>query len=144
MVSQLCSSPNTKASWSTRSFKNRSVLEYWSFDYQSYRESKNRKSEVTRLKKKLGRYWWSVASWKPILHTKIYLDGANSWTSLWSISKVPWYRENLRADCLKYYWPTLKVNNKSYITGCNIYLASKLVKHKLYGDLRFFLVLTYW
>ena len=40
----------------------------------------------------------------------------------------------------KYYWPTLKVNVETYVKGCNICLASKSVRHKLYGDLQSLLV----
>ncbi len=36
----------------------------------------------------------------------------------------------------KYYWPTLHRNVEAYITGCDICLASKSVKHKPYGDLQ--------
>ncbi len=36
----------------------------------------------------------------------------------------------------KYYWPTLRRNVKAYVTGCNICLASKSVRHKPYGDLQ--------
>ena len=43
----------------------------------------------------------------------------------------------------KYYWPTLRVDVETYIKGCNICLASKTVKHKPYGDLQFFSVLTH-
>ncbi len=38
----------------------------------------------------------------------------------------------------------LKVNVESYIKRCNIYLALKSVKHKLYGDLQSLLVPTHW
>ncbi len=35
----------------------------------------------------------------------------------------------------KYCWPTLHRNVEAYITGCNICLALKAVRYKLYGDL---------
>lgn len=38
----------------------------------------------------------------------------------------------------------LGANVKSYVKGCNIYLASKSVRYKLYYDLRFFIVSKYW
>ena len=44
----------------------------------------------------------------------------------------------------KYYWPSLRRDVKSYIRGCDVCLASKIVYHKLYGDLQSFLVLTHW
>ena len=43
----------------------------------------------------------------------------------------------------KYYWPTLRADIKSYVKECNIYLASKIVKHKLYSDLKSLLVPTH-
>ncbi len=36
----------------------------------------------------------------------------------------------------KYYWPTLRANIEFYVKGCDMCLASKLVKHKPYGDLQ--------
>ena len=36
----------------------------------------------------------------------------------------------------KYYWPTLRADIKAYVKGCDICLALKAVKHKLYGDLQ--------
>ncbi len=36
----------------------------------------------------------------------------------------------------KYYWPTLCHNIEAYVTGYDVCLASKAVKHKLYGDLQ--------
>lgn len=35
-----------------------------------------------------------------------------------------------------YYWPTLCYDVKAYIKGCNIYLTSKAVCHKPYGNLQ--------
>ena len=34
----------------------------------------------------------------------------------------------------KYYWPSLKKDVESYIKRYDVYLTSKAVKHKLYGD----------
>lgn len=36
----------------------------------------------------------------------------------------------------KYYWPTLRRNVEAYVKGCNMYLASKVVCHKPYGNLQ--------
>ena len=36
---------------------------------------------------------------------------------------------------MKYYWETLRHDVEVYVRGCDIYLASKAVRHKLYGDL---------
>ncbi len=36
----------------------------------------------------------------------------------------------------KYYWPTLRRDVEAYVTGCNVCLALKSVKHKLYSDLQ--------
>ena len=36
----------------------------------------------------------------------------------------------------KYYWPSLRKDDKNYIRGCDVCLASKAVRHKLYGDLQ--------
>ncbi len=44
----------------------------------------------------------------------------------------------------KYYWLTLRANVKSYVKGYNVCLASKLVKHKLYGYLQSLPVPTHW
>ena len=44
----------------------------------------------------------------------------------------------------KYYWPTLWHNVKAYVKGCDICLASKAVRHKLYGDLQSLLLSTHW
>ncbi len=42
----------------------------------------------------------------------------------------------------KYYWLTLRLNVKTYVTGCDVYLTLKAVKHKLYGDLQLLPVST--
>ncbi len=36
----------------------------------------------------------------------------------------------------KYYWPTLHRNVEAYMTGCNVCLALKAVRHKSYDDLQ--------
>ncbi len=43
----------------------------------------------------------------------------------------------------KYYWLTFKTDIKSYIRGCNVCLALKSGKHKLYDNLQSLLVLIY-
>ena len=43
----------------------------------------------------------------------------------------------------KYYWPSLKKDVKSYVKGCDIFLASKTVCHKSYEDLQSLLVPIY-
>ena len=43
----------------------------------------------------------------------------------------------------KYYWPPLRYNVKAYIKGCDVCLASKVVCHKLYGDLQLLPVPTH-
>ena len=43
----------------------------------------------------------------------------------------------------KYYWPSLKKNVEAYVKDCNICLASKTVRHKLYSDLQALPVPTY-
>ncbi len=43
----------------------------------------------------------------------------------------------------KYYWPTLHRNVEAYVTGCNVCLASKSVRHKPYSDLQSLLVPTH-
>ncbi len=35
----------------------------------------------------------------------------------------------------KYYWPTLQQDVEAYVKGCDVCLASKVVRHKLYADL---------
>ena len=37
----------------------------------------------------------------------------------------------------KYYWPTLCREVEDYVKRCNVYLATKVVRYKPYGDLRF-------
>ncbi len=44
----------------------------------------------------------------------------------------------------KYYWLTLRRNVEAYVTGCIVCLASKSVRHKLYGDLQSLLVSIHW
>ena len=36
----------------------------------------------------------------------------------------------------KYYWPSLRKDVENYVRGCDVCLASKAVRHKLYGDLQ--------
>ncbi len=36
----------------------------------------------------------------------------------------------------KYYWPTFRRNVQTYVTGCNVCLASKSMMHKPYNDLQ--------
>ena len=43
----------------------------------------------------------------------------------------------------KYYWPSLKKDVKAYIQECDICLASKAVRHKLYRDLQSLFVPTH-
>ena len=43
----------------------------------------------------------------------------------------------------KYYWLTFKANIESYVKGCDVFFVSKVVKHKLYGNLQFFLIPTH-
>ncbi len=43
----------------------------------------------------------------------------------------------------KYYWPTFCYNIEAYVTGCDIYLALKAVRHKLYDYLQSLLVPTH-
>ena len=44
----------------------------------------------------------------------------------------------------KYYWPSLKKDVKTYVQECDVCLASKADRHKLYGDLQSLPVLTHW
>ena len=44
----------------------------------------------------------------------------------------------------KYYWPSLRKDVESYLKGCNVCLASKAVRHKLYGDLQSLFIPTHW
>ena len=34
----------------------------------------------------------------------------------------------------KYFWPSLRHNIEAYVKSCDVYLASKVVRHKPYGD----------
>ncbi len=43
----------------------------------------------------------------------------------------------------KYYWPTLHRDVEAYVTGCDVCLASKVVRHKPYDDLQSLLVPTH-
>ena len=43
----------------------------------------------------------------------------------------------------KYYWPTICQKVEVYIRGCDVCLTSKLIRHKLYGDLQSLSVLTH-
>ncbi len=43
----------------------------------------------------------------------------------------------------KYYWLTLHHDVEAYVTGCDICLASKAVRHKPYGHLQSLPVLTH-
>ena len=45
--------------------------------------------------------------------------------------------------CQKYYWPSLKKDVKAYFKSCNICLALKAVKHKLFNNLQVLLIPTY-
>ena len=44
----------------------------------------------------------------------------------------------------KYYWPSLRKDVESYVKRCNVYLASKAVRHIPYGDLQFLPIPTHW
>ena len=44
----------------------------------------------------------------------------------------------------KYYWLILRQDVEAYVKGYDVYLASKAVCHKPYGDLQSLPVLTYW
>ena len=44
----------------------------------------------------------------------------------------------------KYYWPTLHRNVKTYVKGCDMYLASKVLRYKPYGDLQSLPIPIYW
>ena len=44
----------------------------------------------------------------------------------------------------KYFWPSLRYNVEAHVKGCDIYLASKVVRHKPYGDLQSLPILTHW
>ena len=43
----------------------------------------------------------------------------------------------------KYYWPSLRKDIKNYVRGCDVYLASKTIRHKSYGNLQSLLVPIY-
>ncbi len=43
----------------------------------------------------------------------------------------------------KSYWPTLCHNVEAYVTGYDVCLTSKLVRHKPYGNLQFLLIPTH-
>ncbi len=43
----------------------------------------------------------------------------------------------------KYYQPTLRRDVKAFVKGCDVFLASKAVCHKPYGDLQLLFVPTY-
>lgn len=43
----------------------------------------------------------------------------------------------------KYYYPSLRKDVESYVKRCDIYLTSKAIRYKHYGDLQALLVLTY-
>ncbi len=44
----------------------------------------------------------------------------------------------------KYYWPTLWQDVEAYVKRCDVCLASKVVRHKSYGDLQSLLIPTHW
>ena len=44
----------------------------------------------------------------------------------------------------KYFWPFLQYNIETYVKSYNVCLALKVVKHKLYSDLQYLPVPTYW
>ena len=43
----------------------------------------------------------------------------------------------------KYFWLSLWHNIKAYVKGCDVCLASKAVRHKLYNDLQSLSIPTY-
>ena len=43
----------------------------------------------------------------------------------------------------KYYWSSLRKDVEAYVKSCNVFLSSKTVRHKLYGDLQALPVLTH-
>ena len=43
----------------------------------------------------------------------------------------------------KYYWPSFRRDIETYVKGCDVYLGSKAVRYKLYGDLQSLPVPTY-
>ncbi len=65
------------------------------------------------------------------------------------IEFISWHDDNLLAGYFgnkksrelvarKYYWLIFKADIESYVKRCNVYLASKTIKYKSYGDLQFF------
>ena len=44
----------------------------------------------------------------------------------------------------KYFWPSLRHHVEAYVKGCDVYLALKAVRHKLYGDLQSLSLSTHW
>ena len=44
----------------------------------------------------------------------------------------------------KSYWLSLRRDVESHVRGCDVCLASMVVKHKPYGDLQFLPILTHW
>ena len=44
----------------------------------------------------------------------------------------------------KYFWLSLQHNVEAYVKGCDVYLASKAVRHKPYGDFQSLPVPIYW
>ena len=43
----------------------------------------------------------------------------------------------------KYYWPSLRKDVEAYVKGCDVCLASKAMRHKLYGDLQLLSIPTH-
>ena len=43
----------------------------------------------------------------------------------------------------EYYWPILQADINAYVKGCDVCLASKAIKHKVYGDLQSLLLPTH-
>lgn len=43
-----------------------------------------------------------------------------------------------------YYWPSLRKDIASYVKGCDVYLTSKTVRHKLHGDIQPLYVPAHW
>ena len=61
----------------------------------------------------------------------------NFLTSYFSINKTR------KFTSWKYYCPSLKKDVEAYVKVCDVYLALKIVKHKLYNDMQALLVLSY-
>lgn len=68
---------------------------------------------------------------------------------------IHWYHNDLLASdfriektrkliAQKYYWYTLEYDVEIYVKGCDIYLALKIVRDKLYNKLQLFSTPTYW